>query len=164
MERGERVADLFAGIGYFTLPIAVHSPAAHVVACEANPVSFGYLSENLRRNHVEGRVDAILGPNESAPLAESTFDRVVLGFLPTAVPWVPRAVGLLKAPGGWLHVHEVVGRRDGVAAAEDHARSAVERVGARAESVRGRMVKAYGPGRVHTVVDVRAVRAPRARA
>ena len=41
----------------------------------------------------------ILGPNESAPLAESTFDRVVLGFLPTAVPWVPRAVGLLKAPG-----------------------------------------------------------------
>jgi tRNA wybutosine-synthesizing protein 2 len=153
---GEVIADLFAGIGYFTLPLAVHSRARHLVACEANPTSFEYLQQNLRRNRVDGRVEALLGPNESAPLREGRFDRVVLGYLPSSTPWIGRALGLLPAHGGWLHVHEVVGTRDGVAASEAHARSAIHRAGGRVVSAAAREVKPFGPGRVHTVVDVHA--------
>jgi tRNA wybutosine-synthesizing protein 2 len=152
---GEAVADLFAGIGYFTLPIAIHSRVARIDACEANPTSFAYLKENLRRNRVADRVVAHLGPNESAPLAEGAFDRVLLGYLPSALPWVPRAVRLIRAEGGTLHVHQVVGSRDGVPAAEASARTAVERAGVGVLSCVGRSVKPYGPGRLHAVVDVR---------
>ena len=35
--RGETVVDMFAGIGYFTLPLAVHAHASRVIACEINP-------------------------------------------------------------------------------------------------------------------------------
>jgi len=151
---GETVADLFAGIGYFTLPIAVYARPEKVVACEANPVSFGYLVETLRRNQVLDRVEARLGPNEAAPLPPGAFDRVVLGFLPSAMPWIPRAVGLLRPSGGWIHAHLVVGTREGVVGATSEARSAVARAGGRVGAADGRQVKDYGPGRTHVVVDL----------
>ncbi|MCI4339652.1 MAG: class I SAM-dependent methyltransferase family protein [Thermoplasmata archaeon] len=151
---GERVADLFAGIGYFTLPIAVHSRAEHVDACEANPGSFRYLRENIRRNHVEDRVAPHLGPNESAPLAAGTYDRVLLGFLPSALPWVDRATRLLRPEGGTLHLHQVVGTLEAIPTATSSARGAIEHAGAIVRSAVARAVKPYGPGKVHTVVDV----------
>ena len=48
----ETVVDLFAGIGYFTLPIAVHSHSHQIIACELNPVAFQYLEKNCQLNHV----------------------------------------------------------------------------------------------------------------
>jgi tRNA wybutosine-synthesizing protein 2 len=38
---------MFAGIGYFTIPIAVHSSPKKVISIELNPVSFGYLRKTF---------------------------------------------------------------------------------------------------------------------
>jgi tRNA G37 N-methylase Trm5 len=40
---GEEVLDLYAGIGYFSLPAAVHGQARHVTCCEWNPVAGTYI-------------------------------------------------------------------------------------------------------------------------
>jgi tRNA wybutosine-synthesizing protein 2 len=153
---GEVVADLFAGIGYFCLPVAVHGRAAQVWAIEKNPVSFEYLLENVRRNHVGGRVTCIRGDNREANLPLRTFDRVFLGYLPSSVPWISRALDLLRASGGSVHVHLVVGRRDGYSTAEAEVAAASERAGGRVEALQSRVVKPYGPGREHVVVDLTA--------
>jgi 16S rRNA G966 N2-methylase RsmD len=42
------VVDLFAGIGYFTLPYLVHAGAHHVHACEWNPAAVEALKKNLK--------------------------------------------------------------------------------------------------------------------
>jgi len=42
------VVDLFAGIGYFTLPYLVHAGALHVHACEWNPAAVEALKKNLK--------------------------------------------------------------------------------------------------------------------
>jgi len=155
---GEAVGDLFAGIGYFTLPAARHGRAAHVFACEANPTSVAALRDNVMVNRVADRVTIYAGPNEEAPLPRDALDRVFLGYLPSAVGWIPRAVDLLRSSGGSLHVHHVVGTIGGVAEAEGSVRAAVERTGARVRSLTGREVKPYGPGRMHAVVDVELTR------
>lgn len=49
---GQVVVDLFAGIGYFTLPYLVHAKAACVHACEWNPHALEALRRNLELNHV----------------------------------------------------------------------------------------------------------------
>src|SRR5438132_7954262 len=49
---GAVVADLFAGIGYFTLPVAIRSHPETVYACELNPISFEYLVGNIRLNRL----------------------------------------------------------------------------------------------------------------
>src|SRR5208282_4461224 len=46
VRRGEAVADLFAGIGYFAIPAALSDRSVRVVAVEKNPVAIRYLLEN----------------------------------------------------------------------------------------------------------------------
>jgi tRNA wybutosine-synthesizing protein 2 len=157
---GEIVADLFAGIGYFALPAAVTGRAGRVWAVEKNPFAFGFLKENISLNHVSDRVECHRGDNREVNLPLGTFDRVFLGYLPTSLPWVPRALSLLKPAGGTIHAHLVVGRHDGASSAEANAVQAVERTGASVGAVSSRVVKAYGPGREHVVVDLSATPVP----
>ena len=154
--RGEVVADLFAGIGYFALPAAVTGNAGRVWAIEKNPVSFRFLVENVALNGVADRVECRRGDNREIELPVRGFDRVLLGYLPSAVPWVPRALDLLRPRGGTLHVHLLTGSREGPAGAEAEVVQAAERAGAVVDHAVSRVVKAYGPGRVHVVVDLTA--------
>uniref|UniRef100_UPI00398E8DDC tRNA wybutosine-synthesizing protein 2 homolog isoform X2 n=1 Tax=Pristiophorus japonicus TaxID=55135 RepID=UPI00398E8DDC len=52
---GEVVVDLYAGIGYFTLPFLMHAGAAFVHACEWNPHAIAALLKNLELNKVSDR-------------------------------------------------------------------------------------------------------------
>ncbi|EQD49052.1 Protein of unknown function Met10, partial [mine drainage metagenome] len=58
---GERVLDLFAGIGYFSLPAARAHPTVRVRAIEQNPEAYRYLVENARINGVADRIATTLG-------------------------------------------------------------------------------------------------------
>jgi tRNA wybutosine-synthesizing protein 2 len=49
-EKNETIIDMFAGIGYFTIPMAVHAKPKKIYAIEINPTSHGYLCENIRLN------------------------------------------------------------------------------------------------------------------
>jgi tRNA wybutosine-synthesizing protein 2 len=152
---GERVADLFAGIGYFTVPIARRDASIRVVAVEKNPEAFRYLEENVRRNNVDDRVACLPGDNRTVTLPPRSFDRVLLGYLPDALPWIPRAVELLRARGGRIHAHTVADVRGGLESSRAVAESAARAAGATiAEAEDARRVKPYGPGREHVVVDL----------
>jgi tRNA wybutosine-synthesizing protein 2 len=37
---GETIVDMFAGIGYFSIPLAVYQKPTKIIACELNPVAF----------------------------------------------------------------------------------------------------------------------------
>ena len=152
---GEAVADLFAGIGYFALPLARHGRPRRVVAVEENPVSYAFLVEHIRRNRLGSVVSPVLGDNRVVALPERSFDRVLLGYLPDATPWLPRAVALLAPAGGWIHLHRTAGSRDDPAAATPELRAELDRAGGRLLEVADRRVKAYGPGRDHRVLDLR---------
>lgn len=158
---GETVADLFAGIGYFTLPALAIGRAGRVHAVEKNPLAFGYLEENVRRIASGDRASLHRGDNREVDLPVGAFDRVVLGFLPSSLPWVPRALDLLRPEGGWLHLHLLAGTTAGVPGAAAEARRAIERNGGCIEALEAREVKPYGPGRLHAVVDA-SVRPPAA--
>ena len=72
---GERVFDMFAGIGYFALPMA--RAGANVTAVEPNPAAYRYLVENAKLNDVTANLQAILGDCRDV---ETTADRVVMGY------------------------------------------------------------------------------------
>ncbi len=159
VQPGEFVADLFAGIGYFAIPAALPGRAARVWAVEKNPVALRYLRENVVANGVDEHVVIVPGDNRTVSLPLGTVDRVLLGYLPSALPWVGRAVELIRPSGGWVHVHTVADVR---AALPEAARTVEERAAEAGayptEPSRVRIVKPYGPGRNHVVVDVRLAR------
>ncbi|MCK9278919.1 MAG: SAM-dependent methyltransferase, partial [Methanoculleus sp.] len=72
---GERVADMFAGIGYFSIPAACSGARVH--AMEINPTAFEYLQRNIMANHVADRVTAEVG--DCRRLLAGVYDRVLMG-------------------------------------------------------------------------------------
>ncbi|QYZ78678.1 SAM-dependent methyltransferase [Methanofollis formosanus] len=137
---GERVADMFAGIGYFTVPMA--SAGAKVHAMEINPVSFGYLQRNVHENRLEERVRP--ENDDCRDLLDGVYDRVVMGHF-DAPDFFPAALAHAEA-GTVIHLHAL---GDATAA----ARAAAEGAGFAAE-VTTRKVKKYGPHIWHVVHDV----------
>ncbi len=62
--KGETVVDLYAGIGYFTLPYLVHTGAAVVHACEWNSHAVEALERGLHANNVHDRCVIHYGDNQ----------------------------------------------------------------------------------------------------
>lgn len=59
--RGEVVVDMFAGIGYFTLPFLVHAHADTVHACDWNPAAVEGLKRGLVLNGVREKCVILYG-------------------------------------------------------------------------------------------------------
>jgi len=151
---GERVLDMFAGIGYFTLPMA--RAGATVTAVERNPTSFQYLVENAMANGVSDRVQPYRADCRDVVPAfaeEAPADRVVMGYY-DAHEYLDSALDAV-AIGGTIHVHEatpndLVFERP-IQRLEDAASSA----GRSVEILATREVKGYSEGVAHVVVDAR---------
>lgn len=151
--RGETVVDMFAGIGYFTLQMAVHARPKAVFACEMNPVSFQYLLKNLRLNRA-GRVVIPLEGDCRKVAPEGIADRVVMGHF-DSLEFVPKALRVLRPEGGMLHVHCLC-RKDRIPdEAWDRVRKRVEDGGRRGELVHCERVKSFKPRVWHIVLDVK---------
>ncbi|KAK3774758.1 hypothetical protein RRG08_050917 [Elysia crispata] len=100
----ETIVDLYAGIGYFTLPYLVHAHAAHVHACEWNPNAVAALRQNLCDNRVSDRCSVHEGDCRELDLPPIA-DRVNLGLIPSSEEGWPTAVRVLSYKGGMFHIH-----------------------------------------------------------
>jgi tRNA wybutosine-synthesizing protein 2 len=136
----ERVADMFAGIGYFSIPVA--GAGAQVHAMEINPISFGYLERNIRANRVPGQITA--APGDCRTLLSGTYDRILMGHF-DAITMLPDALQHVK-PGSVLHLHSI-------GPVEDRIRAALESAGFSA-TIQVHKVKKYRPHAWHVVQDV----------
>jgi len=152
---GETVVDMFAGIGYFSLPLAVHQRPRKVIACELNPLAHAYLRESIALNRVEGIVEPVLGDNRSLP-GESFADRIIMGYVKTTHEYLPAAVRMLKS-GGIIHYHETCPRE--LLPDRPRQRLVQGAQGCRVLVDRFKEVKSYAPGISHVVIDARVFKA-----
>jgi tRNA wybutosine-synthesizing protein 2 len=102
---GETVVDMFAGIGYFSIPIARLADPGRVFAIEKNPVAIEYLKENLRLNRVQERVTPVFGDCREVRFGD-IGDRIIMGFLPNTYEYLPAAFEALRPEGGVIHYHD----------------------------------------------------------
>ncbi|XP_071440234.1 tRNA wybutosine-synthesizing protein 2 homolog [Hetaerina americana] len=104
----ETIVDMYAGIGYFTIPFLVHAKAKCVHACEWNPQAVAALRKNLSNNKVSNRCYVHFGDNREV-CPQNIADRVYLGLIPTCQPGIETACKALNfCSGGVLHLHENV--------------------------------------------------------
>ena len=155
---GERVLDMFAGIGYFTLSMA--RAGAHVTAVEHNPTAFRYLVENTMRNGVDQRVEPYRADcREVVPgfVADGRADRVVLGYYEATDPeagYLDAAMTAV-APGGVLHIHEATPESLVFDRPIERIEAAAADAGRGVEILDTRRVKSHSEGVAHVVLDAR---------
>ena len=145
---GETVLDMFAGIGYFSIPIGVHSNACKVISIEINPNSYYYLCENIKLNNCDN-ITPVLGdclvetPNYNA-------DRIVMGYVKTTHHYLKVAINSLNK-GGIIHYHETVPEK----LMETRPISRIRQsAGDRdVELLKINKIKKYAPGVEHVVID-----------
>jgi len=147
----EVVVDMFAGIGYFSVPMAVHQSPRRILACELNPISHHYLTENIAINGVADVVEPFLGDNRSVP-GESFADRVLMGYVRTTHEYLDTAFRIIKS-GGILHYHETCPCELLPDRPREHLRNAFSE--GEVEILGMREVKSYSPGVSHVVVEAR---------
>ncbi|KNH04892.1 hypothetical protein XU18_3950 [Perkinsela sp. CCAP 1560/4] len=171
----EFVLDMFAGIGYFSLPLATNrlsrksakkrtpTRPSFLVAIEKNTDSFNFLSLNFSR-YKQTACPHKLVNGDNRDVGDEYIgkcDRILMGYLPETKQFIPRALEFAKKrdtidetkPRAILHYHFIF-HKDEVPA-DAVARDFVES----SKSVRFvvhavRRIKSYTKNRYHGVADV----------
>jgi len=137
----ERVADMFAGIGYFSLPAALSG--AMVDAVEINPDAYIYLEKNVVENRMEELITPLSG--DCRDRLDGIYDRIIMGHFDSQ-NFIGHALEHARR-GTIIHVHTL-----------DHdPLISIRKVVSQTDftcSISIIKVKKYAPGRWHRVVDV----------
>jgi tRNA (guanine37-N1)-methyltransferase len=150
---GERVVDMFAGVGPFAVPIAARGAA--VLACDVNPAAVTCLRENADRNGVADAVTALEGDvRETTAEYDDWADRIVMNLPHSADEFLDTAVRL-AGDDCVLHLYDITHEDDPFGPGERAIRAVAEPAGYEVEVLTQREVRSYAPHEVNVCLDVR---------
>ncbi len=157
VKEGEVVVDMFAGIGYFSLPIGKHSKPEKIYSIEFNAVSYKCLVENIKINHLEQKIIPIKGncKEEVLKLSKSGIraDHVIMGVFPAPKNFIKEALSLTKDEGTFFHYEGIAEKEKYISLFKDFIEIA-EKNKYKCELESYRFVKSYGPNLYHIVLDI----------
>ncbi len=157
VKKDETVVDMFAGIGYFSIPIAKFSNPKKIFSIEINPIAYTYLRENIKLNKVEDKIIPILGDCViEIPKLGRIADRVLMGLLPICKVYLIDAMKVVK-PNGILHYHGNAKKEDWKKLLED-IKTVASIEGFKTELIRKIRVKSYAPKIYHWVLDCKILK------
>lgn len=157
--KGETVVDMFAGIGYFSIPIGVHSQADQIYSIEINPNSYHFLKNNITLNKINkkagyDRLVPILG-DCAIEAPKYSADRVLMGYVKTTHHFLKPAMECVK-DGGIIHYHETVPLKLIETRPYERVKKVAYECGEReVEVLNIQKIKRYAPGVEHIVLDAR---------
>jgi tRNA (guanine37-N1)-methyltransferase len=150
---GDRVLDMFTGVGPFAVLMAKAEGVAEVHAVDLNPAAARLARENAEVNGVASIVTVHSGDAREVVPTLGAFDRIVMNHPHDAVSFLDVAMGA-SAPGTRLHLY-VIGTdgeaRAALGSADDRA-SEQGLPGVRLE--RTHQVRTYAPGVSHWCLDL----------
>jgi len=150
---GEVVYDMFAGVGYFTLPLSLGPGLKRVISMEKNLLAYRYLEKGVVLNGVTDRVAAVLGDNRcSAP--EGAADRVIMGYVGGTVRYLEMALRYASPLGAVIHLHDTVERALGAKGLFKVATEIAGSCGLSLDLKASRRVKSYAPCVDHVALDI----------
>ena len=158
VRRGETVADLFAGVGPFSILIAKKVQDVKVYSVDKNPSAFKYLVENIKLNHVDEKVSAILG--DAAEVAAKNLkgrcSRIIMNLPAGSELFLEAASNALLREGGIVHMHIFVNRYEKVGERISALEERFRRLGwGTVEALNVRIIREVGTRSYHVASDVR---------
>ncbi|AEH06835.1 tRNA(Phe) (4-demethylwyosine(37)-C(7)) aminocarboxypropyltransferase Taw2 [Methanothermococcus okinawensis] len=153
----ETVVDMFAGIGYFTIPMAKYSKPKKIYAIEINPDSYHYMVENIKLNKLTNVVP-ILSDNRDVAL-KNIADRVIMGYVLKTRFFLDKAFEFLKEGKiCTIHYHDTLAEKIMNTEPINEIKKYAEKYEYNILSHEIHKVKKYAPGVWHIVVDAELIK------
>ncbi|MFQ5975973.1 MAG: class I SAM-dependent methyltransferase family protein [Candidatus Hydrothermarchaeales archaeon] len=141
---GERILNMFAGIGTFSIIIARHKKA-EVYSIEKNPDAYDLMVKNIQRNKLKGEVKPVLEDAKNF-IKEDYFDRIIMPLPERAYEFLKQAFANSKNLG-IIHYHDFC--REFEEVEEKFSKLKFE------FSIKDKkIIRSYGPGIYHVVLDL----------
>ena len=162
VKKGEIILDMFAGIGYFSIPLGKLSQPQKIYAVELNPIEFKILQENIKINKLTN-VQAINTDNREAIAQlikqKIKVDRIIMGYLPPPKEFLPAALSIIKK-GGMIHYEDIISvdkKDEEIQLLMQEINAIAREYNLSAELITAKSIKSYGPKKDHYVFDVKIV-------
>ena len=155
VSEGEKILDMFAGIGSFSIIIAREQPTATIIAIELNPEAYKLMLENIKLNRVEDRVKPILGDcREVLKQIHEKFDRVIMDLPHSSINYLDLALEKTKQ-NGIIHLYLVGVGRDPVEDARERVLKKIRGLGFDVDILYARRVMEIAPRKSTIVLDLK---------
>ena len=153
----ERVLDMFAGVGPYSILIAKTHENSRVFSVDINPDAFKYLKDNILLNRVADRVVPVFG--DARQLVErgvgGTANRVIMNHPSQSNRFLDIAVQALREEGGVIHYYSFASRTDALTEIREKVRSTIESQGRAVHSFGfSDVIKEVAPNRVQLALDI----------
>jgi tRNA (guanine37-N1)-methyltransferase len=150
--RKERVLNMFAGVGPFSITVAKLA-GAHVTSFEINEFAAKLHRENNRLNKVESLVDVFSGDVASCNSEiSSRFDRILMPLPERANEFLPTALRMAKRGAVVHYYRHVLGENE--AEATESLRGELGEILPPSARYRTRRVRAVGPRWLEMAADI----------
>jgi tRNA (guanine37-N1)-methyltransferase len=146
---GEKILDMFCGIGPFPIVIA-RNKNADITAVDINEEAIKYLDENIRLNKLKGSIRTCCGDvREVSKSFNCKFDRIIMNLPGLAYTFLDVAVDLIE-DGGIINYYEF---SDSYEQGIKRLRKACAEAECEVEIINTRKVKSTSPGEWHMAID-----------
>lgn len=158
VQDGERVIDMFAGVGPFSIMIARYSNPSIIYSIDKNPKAIEYLKKNIELNSVNN-IEPICSDASSAlvklvndKLPEKA-DRIIMNLPHAAKEFLLDALGAIKI-GGTIHYHEILDNRQ-FETRVDEVLKEILKFGFESEVTTKLIIGTYSPSEIHICLDLK---------
>ncbi len=151
VENGEKILDMFCGIGPFPIVIAKNKDV-DITAVDINESAIYYLDENIRLNKLKGNIETHCGDiREVSKSFKTKFDRIIMNLPGLAYTFLDLSVDLIE-DGGIINYYEF---SDSYEQGINRIKEACDNAGKQFEIINTRKVKSTSPGEWHVAIDAK---------
>ena len=156
VKNGDKVVDMFAGIGPFSILIAKRFSQAHVVAVDKNPVAIKYLRENARLNKIKN-IEIREGDAREKVKGISDADHVIMNLPHSGLEFIDSAFGIIKR-GGIIHLYAISHEDDLFEGLIREIEAHADKSGLAVCPIDRRIVRPYAPYQYNVCIEIAVFR------